>query len=70
VQQRTSDDPNLHDLDGRDLYGEADVAELPLPDGLHLDGEPVRSGDDRERNRQRAAGPAYKRGSSPPALAL
>ncbi|TCO37780.1 GDSL-like lipase/acylhydrolase family protein [Kribbella antiqua] len=31
-------DPNLHYLDGRDLYGEADNAELPLPDDLHPDG--------------------------------
>jgi hypothetical protein len=31
------DDPNLHYLDGRTLYGEADHAELPLPDELHPD---------------------------------
>ncbi|MFH9570806.1 GDSL-type esterase/lipase family protein [Streptomyces sp. NPDC017454] len=37
VAQRTADDPNLHYLDGRDLYGEADAAELPLPDDLHPD---------------------------------
>lgn len=37
VAQRAADDPNLHHLDGRDLYGEADYAELPLPDELHLD---------------------------------
>ncbi|MFD9405813.1 GDSL-type esterase/lipase family protein [Streptomyces sp. NPDC059989] len=37
VRQRSADDPNLHHLDGRDLYGEADHAELPLPDGLHPD---------------------------------
>ncbi|MFB6982368.1 GDSL-type esterase/lipase family protein [Streptomyces scopuliridis] len=37
VKQRTADDPNLHYLDGRDLYGEADFAELPLPDRLHPD---------------------------------
>ncbi|KXK62450.1 lipase [Micromonospora rosaria] len=35
--QRASDDPNLHYLDGLDLYGEADYAELPLPDELHPD---------------------------------
>ncbi|MGV9805382.1 hypothetical protein [Micromonospora chersina] len=28
---------NLHHLDGLDLYGEADFAELPLPDQLHPD---------------------------------
>ncbi|MEJ8280014.1 SGNH/GDSL hydrolase family protein [Pseudonocardia spirodelae] len=30
-----SDDPALALLDGRELYGEADHAELPLPDRLH-----------------------------------
>jgi lysophospholipase L1-like esterase len=35
VAQRAVDDPNLHYLDGRALLGAADVAELPLPDGLH-----------------------------------
>ncbi|MDH2389293.1 SGNH/GDSL hydrolase family protein [Streptomyces sp. HNM0663] len=34
---RAADDPNLHHLDGRELYGEADSAELPLPDRLHPD---------------------------------
>jgi hypothetical protein len=34
---RTADDPNLYYLDGRELYGEADFAELPLPDQLHPD---------------------------------
>jgi hypothetical protein len=37
VAQRAAQDPNLHYLDGRDLYGEADFAELPLPDQLHPD---------------------------------
>lgn len=37
VGQRAAGDPNLHYLDGRALYGEADFAELPLPDGLHPD---------------------------------
>lgn len=35
--QRADGDPNLHYLDGRALYGEADFAELPLPDRLHPD---------------------------------
>ncbi|MFF4452174.1 GDSL-type esterase/lipase family protein [Streptomyces goshikiensis] len=35
--QRAAEDPNLHYLDGRTLYGEADFAELPLPDALHPD---------------------------------
>ncbi|BFO18702.1 SGNH/GDSL hydrolase family protein [Streptomyces sp. KM77-8] len=37
VTRRAADDPNLHQLDGRDLYGEPDHAELPLPDRLHPD---------------------------------
>lgn len=37
VKQRAADDPNLHHLDGRELYGAADAAELPLPDQLHPD---------------------------------
>ncbi|MBO8187368.1 GDSL-type esterase/lipase family protein [Streptomyces spirodelae] len=37
VRQRAADDPNLYHLDGRDLYGEADTVELPLPDRLHPD---------------------------------
>ncbi|MET4660354.1 hypothetical protein ABID80_004080 [Streptomyces sp. PvP037] len=37
VAQRAADDPNLYHLDGRDLYGEADHRELPLPDRLHPD---------------------------------
>ncbi|MGR6974640.1 GDSL-type esterase/lipase family protein [Streptomyces cynarae] len=37
VRQRAAEDPHLHHLDGRDLYGEADAAELPLPDELHPD---------------------------------
>ncbi|MWA15556.1 GDSL-type esterase/lipase family protein [Streptomyces sp. BA2] len=37
VEQRSADDPNLHYLDGRELYGEADAAELPLPDQIHPD---------------------------------
>ncbi|MFF0466817.1 GDSL-type esterase/lipase family protein [Micromonospora zamorensis] len=35
--QRAAGDPNLHHLDGLDLYGAADFAELPLPDQLHPD---------------------------------
>ncbi|MET9471371.1 GDSL-type esterase/lipase family protein [Streptomyces sp. NPDC002917] len=37
VRQRAATDPNLHYLHGLDLYGEADHAELPLPDDLHPD---------------------------------
>ena len=37
VRQRSADDPNLTYLDGRELYGVDDFAELPLPDDLHPD---------------------------------
>ncbi|MFD7013249.1 GDSL-type esterase/lipase family protein [Streptomyces sp. NPDC059928] len=37
VKQRAAQDANLHYLDGRALYGEADFDELPLPDQLHPD---------------------------------
>ncbi|MFJ2768741.1 GDSL-type esterase/lipase family protein [Streptomyces sp. NPDC087300] len=37
VRERAAEDPNLYYLDGRELYGEADSAELPLPDELHPD---------------------------------
>jgi hypothetical protein len=35
VGQRAATDPHLHHLDGRELYGEQDAVELPLPDRLH-----------------------------------
>lgn len=35
--QRAADDPHLHYLDGRELYGDADADQLPLPDRLHPD---------------------------------
>jgi GDSL-like Lipase/Acylhydrolase family len=38
VSQRAADDPALFYLDGRELYGEVDAVELPLPDALHPDG--------------------------------
>jgi len=37
VEQR--DDPHLHYLDGRELYGEQDAERLPLPDALRPDTE-------------------------------
>ncbi|MET8878188.1 GDSL-type esterase/lipase family protein [Nocardia sp. NPDC004604] len=37
VGQRAVEDPNLHYLDGRELYGEQDYAEFPLPDEVHPD---------------------------------
>lgn len=38
VAQRAATDPLLSYLDGRELYGPGDYAELPLPDELHPDG--------------------------------
>lgn len=35
VFERRTDDPNLHFLDGTELYGEGDTEALPLLDGLH-----------------------------------
>jgi hypothetical protein len=35
VADRRADDPQLHYLDGRALYGAPDAASLPLPDNLH-----------------------------------
>ncbi|MBK3557835.1 lipase, partial [Streptomyces sp. MBT56] len=37
VGERAATDPHLHHLDGLDLYGADDHAELPLPDDLHPD---------------------------------
>ncbi|MFI6199929.1 GDSL-type esterase/lipase family protein [Streptomyces phaeochromogenes] len=37
VEQRAAGDRNLYYLDGRDLYGEKDHAEFPLPDAVHPD---------------------------------
>ncbi|AXF12960.1 lipase (plasmid) [Paraburkholderia graminis] len=38
VQQRAANDPHLRYLDGLELYGKQDFADLPLPDQLHPDG--------------------------------
>jgi hypothetical protein len=37
VVQRAESDPQLFYLDGRALFGEADIATMPLPDNLHPD---------------------------------
>lgn len=37
VAQRAASDANIHYLDGLELYGPADNAQLPLPDALHPD---------------------------------
>jgi hypothetical protein len=39
VRQRQGNDKFIHYLDGRELYGAADNARLPLPDELHPDTE-------------------------------
>ncbi|MEU4290387.1 GDSL-type esterase/lipase family protein [Kribbella sp. NPDC026596] len=47
ITQRAADDPNLHYLDGRTLYGEPDNAAHPLPDDLHPDAQTHRTMADR-----------------------
>lgn len=37
IEQRALSDPNIHYLDGLELYGAADNVRLPLPDELHPD---------------------------------
>lgn len=37
VTQRAADDENLYYLDGRELYGQTDAVDLPLPDNIHPD---------------------------------
>jgi hypothetical protein len=58
VELRAADDPHLHHLDGRDLYGEADAEELPLPDALHPDAATHR------RMGERFARSAFARGGA------
>ncbi|MFI8199571.1 SGNH/GDSL hydrolase family protein [Streptomyces sp. NPDC085942] len=55
VEQRAPTDPCLHHLDGLDLYGASDHAELPLPDALHPD--PAAHRRIAERFARRAFGP-------------
>ncbi|MEU2562706.1 GDSL-type esterase/lipase family protein [Streptomyces longispororuber] len=57
VRQRAADDPNLHHLDGRALYGEAEAARLPLPDDLHPDAATHRHMGERFAELVFAAGP-------------
>lgn len=47
VERRVNDDANIHYLDGRALYGEADNASAPLPDRLHPGAETHRLIGDR-----------------------
>ncbi|GHD05356.1 lipase [Zhihengliuella salsuginis] len=39
VAERAADDPNLHYLDGRELYGPEDAERFPMPDRLHPDAD-------------------------------
>lgn len=39
IAQRAADDPNIHFVDGLELYGPDDHARMPLPDALHPDAE-------------------------------
>ncbi|MDQ0988670.1 GDSL-type esterase/lipase family protein [Streptomyces sp. V2I9] len=55
VEQRAATDPHLFHLDGLELYGASDHAELPLPDDLHPD--PATHRRIAERFAQRAFGP-------------
>ncbi|WP_329128662.1 lipase [Streptomyces sp. NBC_01476] len=59
VAQRAAEDPHLHYLDGRELYGEADFAELPLPDALHPDAAAHRRIGERFAERAFTAGGAF-----------
>ncbi|GAB3039793.1 SGNH/GDSL hydrolase family protein [Parafrigoribacterium mesophilum] len=42
VASRSVDDPNLHYLDGRELYGRREFLSMPMRDGLHPDPEAQR----------------------------
>ncbi len=59
VAARAADDPHLGYLDGRELYGEADLDELPLPDGLHPDAATHRRIGERFAERAFGAGGAF-----------
>lgn len=39
IDGRSREDPNLHYLDGRELYGEAEYAAMPMRDDLHPDSD-------------------------------
>jgi hypothetical protein len=56
VGERSVADPHLHYLDGRELYGDADIADLPLPDQLHPDAATHRLMGERFAARAFAAG--------------
>lgn len=57
VAHRADEDPWLHYLYGRTLYGEADYTERPLPDELHPDAATHRSMGERFAGQVFAHGP-------------
>ncbi|MBI0331081.1 SGNH/GDSL hydrolase family protein [Burkholderia plantarii] len=59
VQQRAAGDARLFHLDGLELYGRDDFAELPLPDQLHPDGAAHRRIAERFAARVFARGGAF-----------
>ena len=59
VAERAADDPHLHLLDGRVLYGERDAEELPLPDALHPDAATHRRMGERFAEQAFAAGGVF-----------
>lgn len=63
VRERAVDDPNLHHLDGLELYGPADAGDLPLPDALHPDPATHRLIGERFAALAFAAGQAFDQGS-------
>jgi hypothetical protein len=64
VRQRAADDPHLHYLDGRALYGEPDHTELPLPDELHPDTATHRRIGERFAEQVFAAGGVFGEGGA------
>lgn len=60
VAQRAASDPHLHLVDGLELYGEADHAELPLPDGIHPDAATHRRIGERFATAAFGAGGAFR----------
>jgi hypothetical protein len=66
VQQRAADDPHLRYLDGLDLYGQPDCADLPLPDKRHPDGPAHRRiGERFAKLAFGRGGPFFVEGSTP-----
>jgi hypothetical protein len=65
VTQRAASDPRLHYRDGLDLYGEADFADLPLPDRLHPDAATHRRMGERFANLVFAGGGPFSAAAVP-----